>query len=121
MAEALSKEGFRIVSGGTDNHLIAVDVKGSVNITGKVAEETLDKVGITCNKNTIPFDQEKPFVTSGIRLGTPAATTRGFDETAFEEVAKIISLALKNHEDETKLNEAKSRVLALTEKYPLYQ
>ncbi|MDK7963182.1 serine hydroxymethyltransferase [Staphylococcus warneri] len=121
LAEALSKEGFRIVSGGTDNHLIAVDVKGSVNITGKVAEETLDKVGITCNKNTIPFDQEKPFVTSGIRLGTPAATTRGFDETAFEEVAKIISLALKNHEDETKLNEAKSRVLALTEKYPLYQ
>ena len=91
LAEALSKEGFRIVSGGTDNHLIAVDVKGSVNITGKVAEETLDKVGITCNKNTIPFDQEKPFVTSGIRLGTPAATTRGFDETAFEEVAKSLA------------------------------
>ena len=117
----LSKEGFRIVSGGTDNHLVAVDVKGSVNITGKVAEETLDSVGITCNKNTIPFDQEKPFVTSGIRLGTPAATTRGFDEKAFEEVAKIIGLALKNHEDEAKLKEAKTRVLALTEKYPLYQ
>ena len=68
LADTLSKEGFRIVSGGTDNHLVAVDVKGSVNITGKVAEETLDSVGITCNKNTIPFDQEKPFVTSGIRL-----------------------------------------------------
>ena len=121
LADTLSKEGFRIVSGGTDNHLVAVDVKGSVNITGKVAEETLDSVGITCNKNTIPFDQEKPFVTSGIRLGTPAATTRGFDEKAFEEVAKIIGLALKNHEDEAKLKEAKTRVLALTEKYPLYQ
>lgn len=95
LAEALINEGFRIVSGGTDNHLVAVDVKGSIGLTGKEAEETLDSVGITCNKNTIPFDQEKPFVTSGIRLGTPAATTRGFDEKAFEEVAKIISLALK--------------------------
>lgn len=93
LAEALINEGFRIVSGGTDNHLVAVDVKGSIGLTGKEAEETLDSVGITCNKNTIPFDQEKPFVTSGIRLGTPAATTRGFDEKAFEEVAKIISLA----------------------------
>lgn len=124
-AQALSKtlidEGFRVVSGGTDNHLVAVDVKGSINITGKVAEETLDKVGITCNKNTIPFDQEKPFVTSGIRLGTPAATTRGFDESAFEEVARIISLALKHTDDEAKLNEAKERVHALTSKYPLYE
>lgn len=83
LAEALINEGFRIVSGGTDNHLVAVDVKGSIGLTGKEAEETLDSVGITCNKNTIPFDQEKPFVTSGIRLGTPAATTRGFDEKAF--------------------------------------
>lgn len=91
LAETLINEGFRIVSGGTDNHLVAVDVKGSIGLTGKEAEETLDSVGITCNKNTIPFDQEKPFVTSGIRLGTPAATTRGFDEKAFEEVAKIIS------------------------------
>lgn len=103
LAEALINEGFRIVSGGTDNHLVAVDVKGSIGLTGKEAEETLDSVGITCNKNTIPFDQEKPFVTSGIRLGTPAATTRGFDEKAFEEVAKIISLALKNSKDEEKL------------------
>ena len=121
LAQTLIDEGFRVVSGGTDNHLVAVDVKGSIEITGKVAEETLDKVGITCNKNTIPFDQEKPFVTSGIRLGTPAATTHGFDESAFEEVAKIISLALKHTDDEVKLNEAKERVHALTSKYPLYE
>ncbi|PZH51976.1 serine hydroxymethyltransferase [Staphylococcus aureus] len=119
LAEALINEGFRIVSGGTDNHLVAVDVKGSIGLTGKEAEETLDSVGITCNKNTIPFDQEKPFVTSGIRLGTPAATTRGFDEKAFEEVAKIISLALKNSKDEEKLQQAKERVAKLTAEYPL--
>ncbi|HCY6259172.1 TPA: serine hydroxymethyltransferase [Staphylococcus aureus] len=121
LAEALINEGFRIVSGGTDNHLVAVDVKGSIGLTGKEAEETLDSVGITCNKNTIPFDQEKPFVTSGIRLGTPAATTRGFDEKAFEEVAKIISLALKNSKDEEKLQQAKERVAKLTAECPLYQ
>ncbi|HDA6202433.1 TPA: serine hydroxymethyltransferase [Staphylococcus aureus] len=121
LAEALINEGFRIVSGGTDNHLVAVDVKGSIGLTGKEAEETLDSVGITCNKNTIPFDQEKPFVTSGIRLGTPAATTRGFDEKAFEEVAKIISLALKNSKDEEKLQQAKERVAKITAEYPLYQ
>ncbi|HDF5145617.1 TPA: serine hydroxymethyltransferase [Staphylococcus aureus] len=121
LAEALINEGFRIVSGGTDNHLVAVDVKGSIGLTGKEAEETLDSVGITCNKNTIPFDQEKPFVTSGIRLGTPAATTRGFDEKVFEEVAKIISLALKNSKDEEKLQQAKERVAKLTAEYPLYQ
>ncbi|HFF0785280.1 TPA: serine hydroxymethyltransferase [Staphylococcus aureus] len=121
LAETLINEGFRIVSGGTDNHLVAVDVKGSIGLTGKEAEETLDSVGITCNKNTIPFDQEKPFVTSGIRLGTPAATTRGFDEKAFEEVAKIISLALKNRKDEEKLQQAKERVAKLTAEYPLYQ
>ncbi|HDC8464351.1 MULTISPECIES: serine hydroxymethyltransferase [Staphylococcus] len=121
LAEALINEGFRIVSGGTDNHLVAVDVKGSIGLTGKEAEETLDSVGITCNKNTIPFDQEKPFVTSGIRLGTPAATTRGFDEKAFEEVTKIISLALKNSKDEEKLQQAKERVAKLTAEYPLYQ
>ncbi|HCY9138440.1 TPA: serine hydroxymethyltransferase [Staphylococcus aureus] len=121
LAEALINEGFRIVSGGTDNHLVAVDVKGSIGLTGKEAEETLDSVGITCNKNTIPFDQEKPFVTSGIRLGTPAATTRGFDEKAFEEVAKIISLALKNSKDEEKLQQAKECVAKLTAEYPLYK
>lgn len=120
LADTLTKEGYRVVSGGTDNHLVSLDVKGSVGITGKVAEETLDAVGITCNKNTIPFDQEKPFVTSGVRLGTPAATTRGFDEAAFEEVAKIISLVLRNPEDEKALDEGKERVKALTTKHPLY-
>lgn len=120
LADTLNKEGFRVVSGGTDNHLVCVDVKGSVDITGKVAEEALDSIGITCNKNTIPFDQEKPFVTSGLRLGTPAATTRGFDEAAFEEVAKIISLVLKDPENETTLKEGQERVKALTTKYPLY-
>lgn len=120
LADTLTKEGYRVVSGGTDNHLVSVDVKGSVGITGKVAEETLDAVGITCNKNTIPFDQEKPFVTSGVRLGTPAATTRGFDEAAFEEIAKIISLVLRNPEDEKALEEGKERVKALTTKHPLY-
>ncbi|MBM6639393.1 serine hydroxymethyltransferase [Staphylococcus xylosus] len=120
LANTLTYEGFRVVSGGTDNHLVSVDVKGSVGITGKVAEETLDAIGITCNKNTIPFDQEKPFVTSGVRLGTPAATTRGFDEAAFEEVAKIISLVLKDPENEKALEEGKERVKALTTKHPLY-
>ncbi|MFP4922207.1 serine hydroxymethyltransferase [Staphylococcus coagulans] len=121
LAKTLQDNGFRIVSGGTDNHLISVDVKGSVGITGKVAEEALDEIGITCNKNTIPFDQEKPFVTSGIRLGTPAATTRGFDEKAFEEVGLIISDVLKNHENQKVLEEAKKRVKTLTEQFPLYQ
>ncbi|MBF7020675.1 serine hydroxymethyltransferase [Staphylococcus sp. 18_1_E_LY] len=120
LADTLNKEGFRVVSGGTDNHLVAVDVKSSAGITGKVAEETLDAIGITCNKNTIPFDQEKPFVTSGIRLGTPAATTRGFDEKAFEEVGKIMSLVLNNPEDDKALSEGKERVKQLTTKYPLY-
>ena len=120
LAETLQEEGFRIVSGGTDNHLVCVDVKGSVGITGKVAEEVLDDIGITCNKNTIPFDQEKPFVTSGLRLGTPAATTRGFDEAAFKEVAKIMSLVLKDPENEQVLKEGKERVRTLTSKYPLY-
>ena len=120
LAATLEEEGLRIVSGGTDNHLICVDVKGSLGITGKVAENALDEVGITCDKNTIPFDQEKPFVTSGIRLGTPAVTSRGFDESAMEEVGRIMATVLKNPEDETTLKEAHERVLSLTSKFPLY-
>jgi len=120
LAATLEDEGLRIVSGGTDNHLICVDVKGSLGITGKLAENALDEVGITCNKNTIPFDQEKPFVTSGIRLGTPAVTSRGFDEEAVEEVGRIIALVLKNPENEQTLKEAHERVLSLTSKFPLY-
>lgn len=118
-AEALKAEGFRLVSGGTDNHLVLVDVRNK-NLTGKIAEHLLDNVGITCNKNTIPFDPASPFVTSGIRLGTPAATTRGFKEADFKEVAAIMALVLNAPEDESKQAEAAQRVAALCAKYPLY-
>ncbi|QGH36346.1 aminotransferase class I/II-fold pyridoxal phosphate-dependent enzyme [Gracilibacillus salitolerans] len=118
--EVLESEGIRTVSGGTDNHLLLLDVRG-LNLTGKVAEAALDEVGITTNKNTIPFDPESPFVTSGIRVGTAAVTSRGFGETEMEEIAKIIALTLKNPEDEATLKEARERVTALTAKFPLYQ
>ena len=118
-ATALTNEGFRLVSGGTDNHLILVDVRNK-NLTGKEAEKLLDNIGITCNKNTIPFDPASPFVTSGIRLGTPAATTRGFKEEDFKEVASIMGLVLNNPEDTDKHAEAAKRVAALCAKYPLY-
>ena len=118
-AEGLKAEGFRLVSGGTDNHLILVDVRNK-NLTGKEAEKLLDTIGITCNKNTIPFDPASPFVTSGIRLGTPAATTRGFKEEDFKEVASIMGLVLNNPEDTDKHAEAAKRVAALCAKYPLY-
>ncbi|KKB36522.1 serine hydroxymethyltransferase [Bacillus thermotolerans] len=119
LAEGLTKEGINLVSGGTDNHLLLVDLQ-SIGLTGKVAEKVLDEVGITVNKNTIPFDPESPFVTSGIRLGTAAVTSRGFDLEAMDEVAAIISETLKNHEDEAKLKELSQRVADLTSKYPLY-
>ena len=118
-AEGLKAEGFRLVSGGTDNHLILVDVRNK-NLTGKEAEKLLDNIGITCNKNTIPFDPASPFVTSGIRLGTPTATTRGFKEEDFKEVAAIMGLVLNNPEDTDKHAEAAKRVAALCAKYPLY-
>ncbi|MBB3868568.1 serine hydroxymethyltransferase [Geobacillus sp. NFOSA3] len=120
LAEALKKEGFTLVSGGTDNHLLLIDLR-SLGLTGKVAEKVLDEVGITVNKNTIPYDPESPFVTSGIRIGTAAVTTRGFGLEEMDEIASIISLTLKNHEDEAKLEEARKRVAALTEKFPLYR
>ena len=113
LANTLEKEGFRLISGGTDNHLILVDVKGSIGITGKEAEQTLDKINITCNKNTIPNDKESPFKTSGIRLGSPAMTTRGFKEKEFEEVGHIIAKALKNKDDKEILKELKKEVLDL--------
>ncbi|PLT35874.1 serine hydroxymethyltransferase [Bacillus sp. V5-8f] len=119
LAAALKKEGLDLVSGGTDNHLLLVDLR-SVNLTGKIAEEALDEIGITVNKNTIPFDPESPFVTSGIRIGTAAATSRGFGLEDMDEIASIIGLVLKNHEDETKLEEARQRVAALSGKYELY-
>lgn len=119
LAEGLLAEGFRLVSGGTDNHLILVDVRGQ-KMTGKTAEHLLDEVGVTCNKNTIPFDPESPFVTSGIRLGTAAVTTRGFKEDDMKEVAAIIGLVLNNADDEAKHAEAAKRVAALCAKYPMY-
>ncbi|MCM3006576.1 serine hydroxymethyltransferase [Priestia koreensis] len=119
LAEALQAQGLTLVSGGTDNHLILIDVR-SLNLTGKVAERALDDVGITANKNTIPYDPESPFVTSGVRIGTAAVTSRGFGLSEMDEIAEIIALTLKNVEDEAKLEEAKSRVEQLTNKFPMY-
>jgi glycine hydroxymethyltransferase len=119
LAESLQKEGINLVSGGTDNHLLLIDVR-SLGLTGKVAEHVLDEVGITVNKNTIPFETASPFVTSGIRIGTAAVTSRGFGAAEMEEIASIISFTLKNHEDEAKLAEARERVSALTSRFTLY-
>ncbi|MCS0788741.1 serine hydroxymethyltransferase [Cytobacillus pseudoceanisediminis] len=119
LAEALQAEGIDLVSAGTDNHLLLVDLR-SLGLTGKVAEKVLDEVGITVNKNTIPFDPESPFVTSGIRIGTAAVTSRGFGEKEMQEIASIIAFTLKNHEDEGKLQEAAQRVEALTGSFTLY-
>lgn len=119
LAEVLIAEGVEIVSGGTDNHLLLLNVK-SLGLTGKVAEHALDEVGITTNKNTIPYDTESPFVTSGIRIGTPAVTSRGFKEEDMKEVGAIIAAVLKKPEDEAVKADAKDRVKALTDKHPLY-
>ena len=120
LAAALQEKGFRIVSGGTDNHLMLVDLR-SKGVTGKEAQNLLDAVGITANRNTIPFEPLSPFVTSGIRLGSPALTTRGFKETDMEEVAAIIALVLDHATDTAAQEEARKRVDALCEKYPLYE
>ncbi len=120
LGEALVAEGVDIVSGGTDNHLLLLNLR-SLDVTGKVAEEVLDEVGITVNKNAIPFDTEGPFITSGIRLGTPAITSRGFKEEEMKEIASIMALVLKNPEDENVKKEALERVQAITDKFPLYQ
>lgn len=119
-AEALLQEGLQLVSGGTDNHLVLVDVR-NVGLTGKEAEHLLDEVNITTNKNTIPYDPASPFITSGVRMGTPAVTTRGFDQEAMKEVAAIIALTLKNPQDTSKHEEARNRVAALCARYPMYE
>ena len=119
LAKTLQEEGFRIVSGGTDNHLMLVDLTNK-GITGKIAQTVLDEVNITANRNTIPFEPLSPFVTSGLRLGTPALTTRGFKEADLQEVGKIIALVLSDVENEEKNAEARQRVAALCKKYPLY-
>ncbi|WP_068497329.1 serine hydroxymethyltransferase [Paenibacillus kribbensis] len=119
LAETLLAEGINIVSGGTDNHLMLLDTR-NLNITGKEAEHVLDSVGITVNKNAIPFDPTSPFVTSGIRIGTPAATSRGMDEEAMVKIGKIIAETLKNPKDDTVLSKASQAVGELTEKFPIY-
>jgi glycine hydroxymethyltransferase len=119
LAEGLMKRGFKLTSGGTDNHLMLVDLT-ETELTGKVAEEALDRAGITVNKNGIPFDTRSPFITSGIRIGTPAATTHGLQEAEMELVAGFIAEVLGNVNDEAKLAEVKHKVNALMKKFPLY-
>ncbi|MEK4463101.1 serine hydroxymethyltransferase [Paenibacillus sp. FSL H8-0315] len=119
LAETLISEGVNIVSGGTDNHLMLLDTR-NLNITGKDAEKVLDSIGITVNKNAIPFDPTSPFVTSGIRIGTPAVTSRGMDEQAMVSIGRIIANVLKNPKDEANLAESARQVAELTDQYPLY-
>lgn len=120
LAETLEKEGFHIVSGGTDNHLILVDVKSGCGLTGKEAQNLLDTIHITVNKNAIPNDTESANVTSGIRLGSPAMTTRGLKEDDFKKIGSIIASALKNHDNKEVLKRLESEVLNITSKYPLW-
>jgi len=117
LSQALMEEGFNLVSGGTDNHLMLVDLR-NMNVTGKEAEKMLDEVGITVNKNTIPNDPQSPFVTSGIRIGTPAVTSRGMKEDDMQEIAQLIKLTITDFENSKE--KVRSRVAALCEKYPLY-
>lgn len=120
LAKSLQEEGFHIVSNGTDNHLILVDVKSSCSINGLDAQNILDSINITVNKNAIPNDCESAMVTSGIRLGSPAMTTRGLLENDFIKIGKIIAKTLKNYNDENVINEMKNEVLKITKKYPLW-
>lgn len=119
LADELIKNGFRIVSGGTDNHLMLVDLR-SKNITGKEAQFLLDDIGITANRNTIPFEPLSPFVTSGLRLGTPALTTRGLKEEDISQVADIIARVIDNRDDEAVIKQAKEEVADICKKFPLY-
>ncbi|RCX19138.1 glycine hydroxymethyltransferase [Fontibacillus phaseoli] len=119
LAETLVSEGLNLVSGGTDNHLMLIDTR-NLNITGKDAEHVLDSIGITVNKNAIPFDPTSPFVTSGIRIGTPAVTSRGMDQEAMKAIGQVIALVLKNAKDEATLAKARQQVVELTDKFPIY-
>lgn len=120
LSDELQKQGIRVVSGGTDTHVLLADMK-AIGITGKVAQNVLDEIGITANRNTIPFETLSPFVTSGIRLGSPALTTRGLKEDDFKEVADIIATVVKNPEDAAIKAACADRVAALCKKYPLYE
>ena len=119
LANELISLGYKVISGGTDNHLILVDVKSSCGITGLEAQNILESVNITLNKNSIPGDKEKPAFTSGIRFGTPAMTTRGFDENDFIQVAHFIDSAIKNRENSEILDKIKNEVIKMLEKHPL--
>ena len=119
LADTFTEKGYNLVSGGTDNHLVLLDLRNK-GLNGKIAEEALDKAGITVNKNMVPFDTESPFVTSGIRIGTPALTTRGFREAQFVRVAELIDTVLQNPEDDQTLTSVKAKVKALCTEYPLY-
>ncbi|MBF0913839.1 serine hydroxymethyltransferase [Candidatus Gracilibacteria bacterium] len=121
LALELQKNGFRIISNGTDNHLILLDVFGSVGVTGKEAEVALEKIGLSVNKNMIPYDPRKPLDPSGIRIGTPAATTRGMKETEMLQIANFITKAIKNHQDENYLTNLKNDVIELCKKFPIYE
>ncbi len=121
LMKALTEENIRIVSNGTDNHLILVDVKQNLNLTGKEAETILDSINITCNKNTIPNETLKPTITSGIRIGSPAMTTRGLKEEEFYHIGQIIAKALKNKDNLEILNNLKKEVVAITSKFPIYK
>ena len=120
LAEQFIHHGFKVLTNGSDNHLNLVDLRNK-GLTGKVAEKVLDSIGLTANKNSVPFDTESPFVTSGLRFGTPAATTRGFKETEFKTIADIVQLVLSNPEDSATLDQARSMVDQLCNQYPLYQ
>lgn len=121
MSDYLKSKGVKVISDGTDNHLILVDVKNSFNISGKEAEKVLDQIHITCNKNTIPFDTESPFITSGIRIGSAAMTTRGLKEKEFKLIGEIIYKSLSNIDDENIQKECKKSVLELTKEFPIYK
>lgn len=121
MADYLMSKGVKVVSNGTDNHLILVDVKFSFGLSGKMAEKVLDEIHITCNKNTIPFDTESPFITSGIRIGSPAMTTRGLKEKEFKLIGEIIYKSLSNVDDQNIQSECREKVLDITKKFPIYK
>ena len=121
LCDVLKSQGFRLVSGGSDNHLVIVDTFSSINVSGKVAADVLDSINITCNKNMIPFDSQKASVTSGIRLGSAAMTTRGFKKEEFIKVGMIIAKALKNWDNQVVLDELKDQVIELTNGYPLHK
>jgi glycine hydroxymethyltransferase len=120
MAKAFVAKGYGIISGGTDNHLMLIDLRNK-NITGKLAENALEKAEITVNKNMVPFDDKSPFVTSGIRVGTAAITTRGFKESEMEQIVELIDQVLSNAEDENNLKQVKEKVISLVSRFPLYK